>query len=222
MWKKSISQSRVSFALAVYTGVFSSTTVQPQRCIGLASRVGKKPHTEVVLLQNVKRPQLASTWQWYFPSEVPTGSNFTQRPNTDTSKLGERGARSDWCPASWDVRERLRSGGDGNVNHLLNKGTNFCCCFCWVFSGIILISPARLLLLVCALPTAAVIAASPCLLRRFMVCIFLCMVLLRCLKNVPANQALMDHSLEKINSCLLPWSLCYGTVWIQICLERLS
>lgn len=83
---------------------------------------------------------------------------------------------------------------------------------CWVFSGIILISPARLLLLVCVLPTAAVIAASPCLLRRFMVCIFLCMVLLRCLKNVPANQALMDHSPEKINSCLLPWSLCYGTV----------
>lgn len=68
--------------------------------------------------------------------------------------------------------------------------------------------PARLLLLVCALPTVVVIPARPCLLRKFMVCIFLRMVLLRCLKNVLVNQALMYHSVEKINFCLLPASLC--------------
>lgn len=93
MWKKSISQSRVSFGLTIYMVVFSSTTVQPQRYIGLAPWVGKEPHKEVAFLQNVKRPQLASTCT--FLQKFPLAPITPTRPNPDASKPGERGARSD-------------------------------------------------------------------------------------------------------------------------------
>lgn len=160
-----------------------------------------------------KRPQLASSWV-ILNSKSFHWLKFLWGWALRIS--GEEMLPWEWAPqepwASWKLNSTWKAHWGQAVKEIqiicLMSRQTFPSYFHCISRGIIQISPARFLLLVCALPTVVVIPASPCPLRKFMVCIFLCMVLLRCLKNVPVSKALIYHSLEKINFCLLPASLC--------------
>lgn len=96
---------------------------------------GCESHKEVVFSCKTlfQRPQLAPFWQWYFPPEVSTASDFPRRQKLGSSKLrGRDGSLGVGSLGALSILETelytkgmLRTDSEGNTDNLPNEQTNF-------------------------------------------------------------------------------------------------